>query len=211
MSVNTYKMTAVSGSVSGHILVTYKQRFLYAVEFNIEVQFTAVQFEWIMKSLPQIESYFLEFYEKNARWKLDNLDSRELSSSEKIAMFCRMYSIYKGGQKYIVSAADSGKIKLISLTNGILEFYFRSPHWLIKDRHSIAHLVRYWNEVQALQKGLEIKLTKDFPDYWDPEFSKKLEGNELIKYRKHLRSLGWTATKNRITGDIIGWDKPPSA
>lgn len=211
MSFSIYKIDSTSGSIQGHIEVTYRNTFLHKVQFNIAMELTGQQFEWLMSRIPQMESEFNELFGKVPTLNLTKLEDRELTTPEKIAWFCSMYSAHKGGLKYKVSARDSGMVKHISFTSGLLEFYFKSQHWMIKDRQSIPHLVRNYNEVRALMFGKTVRPKPDFPDYYDPNYEQKLDAERLIQYRKHLRFLGWTPVKHRITNAIIDWKEPAPA
>lgn len=48
-----------------------------------------------------------------------------------------------------MSAADSGKVKLIRFDEALLDHYFTSENFLFKGKQSIANLVRYYNELRA--------------------------------------------------------------
>lgn len=203
-----FKVESEADTIKGHIEVTYLNKFLHKIAFNISMQLSGEQFDWIMLNIPQMESDFHLKFGKSPKLVITPLHEQELGTAEKIKWFCDMYMAHKGGLKYKVTARDSGLIKQITLTSGLLDFYFKSTHWLIKDRQCIPHLVRNYNEIRSFQQGRNVRPKPEHPEYYDPNYEKKLDATGLISYRRHLRDLGWEPVKHRVTGTIIDWKEP---
>lgn len=122
------------------------------------------------------------------------------AQNDKIAMFCNGYKEITG-LSYKVSRADAGKIKELPLELPLLNHYFRSENFLFKGKWSIANLAKYYNELRADMAG-----ASKFPNFHDPKLEKKLEGEQLMKYHQHLKSIGWT--QNYSQGGGQTWKKP---
>jgi len=134
------------------------------------------------------------------------IQQAEQGTHDKIALFCKLYEEAKG-VKYKVSGADSGKIKGISVNEALLKFYLDdkrasgSVGWLWRTKQSIGNLVRYYNEVRAAMVAPD---ASKWPNSYDREFEKKLDGAGITAYRLHLKSLGLVPKADR-TGQIIDW------
>lgn len=107
------------------------------------------------------------------------------ATNDKIALFCRKYEEHTGVQ-YKVSRADAGKVKELPLEAKLLDLYFTTDHWMLNGRHSIAHLARYWNEIQQLVSGSGVH-----PNKWDEKYAASLDQDKLQSYYAHLRKLGY--------------------
>jgi hypothetical protein len=193
----------VANTMQGWIELFYVYGVLKQVTFLLEANLTAVQFQYIMKMLPQNESDVARFIIKNNEaFKLSQLQNSDLTVSDKIALFCNVYKLYKNGISYKVTPKDAGRIKSIQLTNELLEFYFTSDHWQIKDRQSISHLATYYNEVFALMKEKASPKPK-FPNVWSKPFADKCEYEDFVQYIAHLKKLGFTPVYKNGTNQVV--------
>lgn len=189
---STYELT--SKARAGSLKLTYEEGLLTGFEISFKPAVEREKHIKLFSTMPVLEP------------DLKMLEGLGLEivqatpSNEKLALFCRMYEKHKG-IKYKVSAADSGKIKTISMTEEILQYYFKSENFLFKGKHSIANLVKYWNELRADMAG---QGKSKFPDEWQPELIKKLTPQETIHYYSHLRSLGLNAVKTP-GGQVVGF------
>lgn len=118
----------------------------------------------------------------------------------KIALFCRQYETHTT-VKYKVSPADSGKIKLIKVTDALLTAYFTSQNFLFKNKYSIANLVKYYNELLA---EIATAGKPKHPNHYDKAYQAKLPVTEVAAYWAHLRSLGLQPKKDKV-GNTIDW------
>lgn len=135
-------------------------------------------------------------------------------TNEKLAQFCKAYEYYKK-VKYKVSAADTGKIKLIEVNRDILIAYFNSRLFAIAGpagspgNHSISNLVKYYNELKAEIAAAQTPgATNKFPSGYDKSFEAKLKPAELKAYWAHLRTLGYAPKRDRMD-NVIDWVKQP--
>jgi len=192
--MTTYELT--SERVKGSVRLSYEEGLLKTVEIDFKDRLTDDQFGYFIGHLP---------YEQNCIDNLLNIGLRiteTLRDNEKVALFCRLYERYIG-IKYKVSAADSGKIKKIKLTEDICQHYMASSNFLFKGRQSIGNMVKYWNELlRDYANGG--KAGNDFPNRYDREFEKTLDTTKTIRYYAHLRSLGLKPKKDSMQ-NIIGW------
>jgi len=127
--------------------------------------------------------------------------------NDKIALFCRKYEQYVK-IKYKVSASDSGKIKLISITEIILDHYFTTDNFTFKNKYSIANITKYYNELIADISSDKISTGSiTHPNSYNTSHVKKLTGAQLSAYYQHLISLGLVSKKDRF-GNVIDFVKP---
>lgn len=189
---NTYILT--SNRLNGHIEAQYTDGIINAVKTALKEPLNEKQFEAFTDKVPM--------YEKDLpQLKLIGLHAhKEAGPNEKIALFCRLYEQHKR-IKYIVSAADSGKIKLVKIDEPMLLHYFSSDNFLFKGKQSIANLVKNYNELRAdIAAGSKSK----FPGHFSKEYQDKLKPSELKHYWSHLRSLGLEPQKDRF-GVVTDW------
>lgn len=196
MSLTSYKLTSSStgNKLDGFIRISFEDGLLKSFELHIKKPLTEWQFSVFIEKLPYEESRL------NAYQSLGLVIEKETASNDKIALFCRMYEKYIE-VKYKVSAADSGKIRLINPTEDVMKHYFESENFLFKNKYSISNLVKYWNELQAeISRGPASR----FPNRWDSDFFRKLGPAEISEYWKHLHSLGLKPVKNSM-GNTVDW------
>lgn len=201
-----YRLDGTKGEMRGYLLLTYNEGSLASVQFCLQQQLSQKQYEWLMNKLPQSEERFRALFENHPNFNLHHILEADLTTSDKIKLFCRYYLIFKG-TAYKVSAKESGQIKPLNLTADLLDFYFKSHHWSIRDKQSISHLARYWNEINALKNNLGYSHSK-FPDYYDRKFEQDIPPSLKGKYHAHLQSLGWEPVKRRDNNDIQDWKEP---
>lgn len=79
-----------------------------------------------------------------------------------------------------------------------------------RDKGAFDHVgrLRTWakkNEIQEKRYQVRKAEAPKFPNYYDRNLDRTLQGNEVMKYHQHLTSLGWT--KNRAPGGTT-WTAP---
>jgi len=187
------------------IEVTYKDGVLSEIRFPTKYPLTLVQHTAFFKHIPYSEEV-LEFNMGLIKLRVE----KATPTHKKIALFCTMYSRYKGGLKYNMLPADKGRIKLIKIDEEILTFYFsKSTAFEIvgkdgKGKHSVNNLVTYYNLL--LQEIASAGKSK-FPDHWTEAYENGLKTHqERNDYWAHLRSIGLVPKKDRV-GKTIDWEK----
>jgi hypothetical protein len=189
----TFKL--ISNKTSGEITITFgSDGHLTKLELELRQPLLLNQYIKLMNEIPQYEK---GIDVSNLKWE------RTLATNERLSLFCRLYE-RQFGVKYQVSAADSGKMKKLSVDEKILEHYFRSDNFLFKGKHSVGNLNKYWNELRREYAAPET--TSSFPNKYDREYERKLSPQQVPEYWQHLRKLGLKPTYDRVNKNkIIDW------
>ncbi|MBD1394278.1 hypothetical protein [Mucilaginibacter glaciei] len=179
--------TLTSPKITGSIELQYTAGILTCISIAIKQPLNDVQFNTLLSSVPQSEK------------DVENLKLLRLTvepampANKKLALFCNKYLEHKG-IKYMVSAADSGKIKLIKIDAPILDSYFTSKNFLFANKHTVSNLVRNYNELLA---EIAAGPKSTHPDYWSVKHFEKLDSKQQSDYIKHLHSKGLKAVYDR--------------
>ncbi len=189
--MSRYKIS--NPKIDGHIEALYEDGKITSFHFFLNAPMTFKQWITLLNLIPQEE-------DKLVPTSLTVERIAETKTNEKIALFCRMYRKYVG-VAYTVSASDSGKIKLLGISEELLNRYFGSENFLFKGKHSIGNLARYYNELRA---EISAPAGKKYPNHYSRDYEKKLSSPELSEYWAHLRNLKMTPVKN-IQGKIVDW------
>ena len=135
----------------------------------------------------------------------------ELASNEKVALWCRLYKLFKG-TAYTMNGKDVGMLTKLPVTDALLTYYLdetnlpeNSTTWLWRGKQSIANLTTYFNQVRTAMV-VPIAEKSKHPNHWVPEHAKKLDGAGMTEYVRHLKGLGLTVKKD-ATGSTIDWVK----
>lgn len=190
--MSKYKFT--NPKMHGYIIGEYIDGNLFSLEFHLTKPLSVDQWLNLTQHIRTREDMMHTMYIIHAQL------IEEVPSNVKIATFCRMYE-QATGVKYKVSAADSGKVKKIDINEDLLKCYFNSDNFLFKGRYSIGNLVKYYNELLVEQQA---PAKSKYPIRYDRDYERKLSPQQLSEYWKHLRSLGFTPTKNQ-QGQIVDW------
>lgn len=128
-----------------------------------------------------------------------------MATNQKVALWCRLYEQHKG-LKYRVTGKDAGMLSKLPLNEDLLAWYLNDKDmpqnattWLWRGKQSVANLARYWNEVRA---AMAAPAASRWPDHYSKEYERKLTGEDITAYRRHLRSIGLTPVVGR-DGAII--------
>lgn len=194
MTYNRY--IAVSDKIKGKLLLVYQDERLHSFILDFNDQLDYWQWKSLVNALPYNEEG-LDSFQRITGLKI----SRE-KTSDKIALFCRYYEQFTK-VKYKVSAADSGKIVNVEVTEQLLQAYFKSDNFLFKNKYSIANFVKYYNELRAEAFGEPAGKSKH-PHHYDRDYERSLSGSELSGYWEHLRSIGLKPVRNRLH-QIVDW------
>lgn len=197
MKINNYELS--SSSLPEEMFLQYPDGFLTAVLLPAKYPLSAEKFAKLTMALPDIR------LEENlhAIKSIGLTATSEVPKHKKIGMFCEKYMEYYEGIKYVANGIDGKQIEKVKVTYEILDTYFKSTDFLIKGKHSVQNFVKNYNLVLREHKGVN---KGKFPNYYDPELTKKLSLMELPAYWAHLRSLGLEQKKDRV-GNILDWVK----
>lgn len=144
-------------------------------------------------------------------------EEKELAVNERVALFCRLYKQHKG-IAYRMSPKDVGIIKALPVTEALLSYYLNEAElpenpttWLWRGKQSVSNLRNYWNEVMtSMQVPVPEKVKSRHPNKWDREHLRKLDGEGITEYYRHLKSLGLVPRKHP-DGSTIDWVKADAA
>jgi hypothetical protein len=122
-------------------------------------------------------------------WKVSELVSKTVS--DKAALFCLVYKLYKK-IAYRATKTELANLKIVTVNEDLLKTYFESVEFPLNNTKSITDYIRHYNHVRDLStNGAPKKVKTRFPDVYDKEFERGLEGETLAAYWQRLRELGW--------------------
>lgn len=202
MIVSEYKLA--SEKLDGTIVFTFHGGVLYSILFSINKPLSPAQLQALLSDFPYQEQDVMTI----AGIRLAEITPKKKSlgsTQEKIALFCSHYSKHVIGEdstplKYKVSAKDSGMIKGFDVTDQLLSTYFTSDSVLFKNKYSIGNYCKFYNQLVAEANGASKQVS--FPNHWDEKLARKMTGETLSLYFKHLNSLGKKPRKSS-RGEII--------
>ncbi|MGZ3753601.1 MAG: hypothetical protein ACXVAY_01500 [Mucilaginibacter sp.] len=192
--MNTY--TLQGSRMAGHIELQYTSGLLNCIKLEFKDELKEDKFKLLINEIALHEDKITQLE------KLGFTITRQMATNEKVGLFCRFYELHKG-LKYKVSAADSGKIKLIKLTDALLTAYFTSDNFLFKGKHSISNLVKYYNELLA---EMATPAKSKHPDHFSKAYQDKLSQHDMQEYWAHLRALGLKPVRDRFE-NVKDWVK----
>lgn len=117
------------------------------------------------------------------------------SVQDKVIKFCSAYKAYRG-VPYKPTTLEKANLKNVPVDAKLLEMFFKSPlaNFNMKNYIDRINITRDW-----AKNGMNQHLTFSFPDVYDREFERSLEGDRLAAYWKHLRDMGW------VKDETFGW------
>lgn len=127
----------------------------------------------------------------NVRLLLENFEVKELgngrSIQDKLVMFCGAYKHYRG-VPYKAKETEKANLKNVPVTRELLDVFFKSPlaNYTLDNYIKRINITRDWHK-----NGMNNHLLEAFPDEWNEEFSRTLDGQRLSEYYKHLNDIGW--------------------
>lgn len=114
------------------------------------------------------------------------------SASDKIALFCFMYTKHKG-TTYRSTKEDRANIVHVSVTEPLLNTYFKATQYPLAGLKSISDYVRHYNEVRDLATNGTPAKKSSFPNVYDKQYEQMIgeDISKLQRYWAHLREQGW--------------------
>jgi hypothetical protein len=139
------------------------------------------------RAIPVKEKYLLAMHGA----EINVAELRPRSVADKVALFClRHKELLKF--TYRPMKAEKANMKDVTVNDEYLKLYFTNNDFPLNKNKSMADYVRHYNVVRNLAiNGLPDKVKSRFPDVYDREFERSLEGETLAAYWEHLRNKGW--------------------
>ncbi|MES2730067.1 MAG: hypothetical protein V4621_08255 [Pseudomonadota bacterium] len=155
---------------------------------------TGEQVAYLLKLIPPDEA---DLSARNwGKMKLDKV-AEPKTAKDKIALFCALYKSYRA-IPYITTQTERANIIHVPVSEALLAVFFETTlqDYTLRNYSARINITR-----DILANGRDFK--SRFPNYFDPEFYRKLEGQKLVDYQRHLRLLGWRSDPRK------GWVKDP--
>jgi len=180
MTVTTYKVTS---RFPGQAYAMYENGFLTML--ISEFEHPEVREGFIGEDFPlrEFDLVHSEVFTAN--------ELKPKTVSDKIALFTMLYKRHKG-ITYRSTKQDRANIVNVSVTEQLLNTYFKATQYPLAGVKSITDYIKHYNEVRDLaQNGVMVK--NEFPNVYDREWEKRISDNpsKLQRYWQHLRALGW--------------------
>ncbi len=143
----------------------------------------------------------LPFNEEALRaWK-GIVELKPRTVQDKIVAFCMAFRNYRK-TAYTPKKNERANIADVSVSKEMLDAYFTSSDFPLTYAKSISDYVRHYNYLRDITANGKPSKSK-YPDVYDREFERKLDGPALSAYWQHLHALGW----KKIDGQ---WKSPES-
>src|SRR5690606_32473760 len=111
------------------------------------------------------------------------------SAQDKIVMFCMTFRKYRG-TPYTPKRQERANIVQVSVNERLLGVYFNTTDFPLSYAKSINDYIKHYNYIRDLERNGKPAKSR-FPDVYDREFERTLEGETLSAYWQHLNKLGW--------------------
>lgn len=111
------------------------------------------------------------------------------TAADKIAMFCMTFRAFRNSA-YTAKKEERANIADVTVSDKLLTAYFTNDTFPLTYAKSINDYIRHYNYIRDIAtNGTPVKSA--FPDVYDREFERGLEGEKLSAYWVHLNKLGW--------------------
>lgn len=114
------------------------------------------------------------------------------TAADKVAMFCMVYHQRKN-LTYRPLAEEKRNISHVTVNKELLDVYFNHNQYPLTGTKTITDYIRHYNTVRDLAINGKPEKSR-FPDVYDREFERGLEGETLSAYWQHLIKCGWKKT-----------------
>lgn len=111
------------------------------------------------------------------------------TAQDKIVMFCMTFRKHRG-TPYTPKKQEKANIVQVSVTAKLLDVYFSSTDFPLSYAKSINDYIKHYNFIRDLERNGRPTKSR-FPDVYDRDFERTLDGETLSAYRQHLIKLGW--------------------
>jgi hypothetical protein len=122
-----------------------------------------------------------------ARFDYTELVPRNVT--DKIALFCMSFRKHFNSP-YTAKKEERANIADVSVTQPLIDLYFSVTDFPLSHAKTINDYIRHYNHIRSISvNGVPKK--GGFPDVYDREYERGLDGEKLSAYRSHLVALGW--------------------
>lgn len=179
MNNKIYKLTAKGKP--GALYFSYKKGLLLEVLVSFEPD--TLQWEELREYIPYRESEIRD----HQIYQIEALKPRTVA--DKLAAFCMLYRAHFNCA-YTTKKLERANIADVTMSDKLLEVYFTNTDYPLTFAKSISDYVKHYNYIrQIATNGKPVK--SKFPDVYDREYERTLEGETLSAYWLHLNKLGW--------------------
>jgi hypothetical protein len=188
MSNNIYKITLKEQR--GALYIGYKQdgQIKEAV-FMFDPKIENRHFTGLLRdNFPMYEADLDQLRVRTeGKWDYELLVPR--NASDKIAMFCMTFREYRS-QPYTAKKNEKANIAEVTVTKQLLQVYFGNVNFPLTYAKSVSDYIKHYNYIRDIAaNGKPVK--SGFPDVYDREYERTLEGEKISAYWQHLISIGW--------------------
>ena len=182
--INIYKIT--HREQVGAMYLLYKKEKISQVLFQFEPELGAYRQNLVAKFFPFCE-LDLKAFAKGTEMECTLIQPRTVK--DKLAAFCLTFQAYRKSP-YTPKKNEAANLTQVTMSDKLLQVYFSSETFPLSYAKSINDYIRHYNYIRDIAtNGKPVR--NGFPDIYDPEYARTLEGEKLSAYRSHLHSIGW--------------------
>lgn len=171
------------------IRIEYEGGYLMAIKMLFKERLSEDKYRSTLALIPYCETDLPNLAAASNGIEIEKEQPREAKTTpEKIALFCLFYKKHTT-VNYVATQAEPGMIRNVTIDEKLLDAYFTTDHFYIKNNYSITNYVRHFNLVQNYAYG-NTKQRNKYPNTYKPEFTKTLSPNQFNAYCQHLINLG---------------------
>lgn len=109
--------------------------------------------------------------------------------NDKIAAFCMTFQAHRNSA-YTPKKNERANVAQVTMSDKLLQVYFTSDSFPLSYAKSINDYIRHYNYIRDIAtNGKPVR--GSFPEVYDREYERTLEGEKLSAYWQHLIKLGW--------------------
>jgi hypothetical protein len=185
---NIYKITKVKHR--GELYVQYHHGFIKEMLITFDPPLQNKEWEDLISLIPLDENLLpvqpgMPAYFR--AYTISLLQPRTVN--EKLAAFCMQFRGHRNSA-YTPKKNERANVAQVTMSDKLLEVYFTNDSFPLSYAKSINDYIRHYNYIRDIAvNGKPVKST--FPDVYDREYERTLEGEKLSAYWQHLNKLGW--------------------
>lgn len=180
--INIYKITHKDHP--GAMYLLYKKEEISEVLFSFVPSLGHYRQKLIAKFFPFREDE-LKAFAKGTEMECTLIQPRTVN--DKIAAFCLTYRAHRNSP-YTPKKNERANLTQVTMSDKLLQVYFSTDSFPLSHAKSINDYIRHYNYIRDLAINGK---PSSFPDVYDREYERTLEGEKLSAYWQHLVKLGW--------------------